>query len=37
VTSELKKLDLHPVTVSLGEVLIEEKEVSAEQLKSVRL
>jgi AraC family transcriptional regulator len=35
VTSELKKLDLHPVTVSLGEVLIEEKEVSAEQLKKL--
>lgn len=32
VTSELEKLNLHPVAVSLGEAIIEEKELNTEQL-----
>src|SRR4051812_21699288 len=32
VKSELEKLDLHPVNISLGEVVLAEKEVSTEQL-----
>jgi AraC family transcriptional regulator len=35
VQSELEKLDLHPVNISLGEALIEEQEVSTEQLKKL--
>jgi AraC family transcriptional regulator len=35
VQSELEKSDLHPVNISLGEALIEEKEVSTEQLKKL--
>ncbi|HEX8377584.1 MAG TPA: helix-turn-helix transcriptional regulator [Pedobacter sp.] len=35
VTSELEKLGLHPLNVSLGEVVIEEKEVGKEQLNKL--
>lgn len=31
VKAELEKLDLHPVTIALGEVVIEEKELQKEQ------
>lgn len=31
VKAELEKLDLHPVNIDLGEILIEEKELSKEQ------
>jgi AraC family transcriptional regulator len=35
VKSQLEKLGLHPVSVSLGEVVIEEKEVSRDQLNEL--
>jgi AraC-like DNA-binding protein len=35
VTAELEKLGLHPVTVLLGEAVVEEKELSKEQLNEL--
>jgi AraC-like DNA-binding protein len=35
VQSELEKLDLHPVNISLGEVVVEEKELGKEQLNKL--
>lgn len=35
VRTELEKLKLHPVNIALGEVVIEEKELSKEQSKNV--
>lgn len=35
VTSELEKLDLHPLSISLGEVVLEEKTLGKEQLEQV--
>lgn len=35
VKAELEKLQLHPVTISLGEVVIAEKELNKEELAGV--
>jgi AraC-like DNA-binding protein len=35
VRTELEKLDLHPVNVSLGEVFLEEKQLSKDQLEKL--
>lgn len=35
VKSELEKLNLHPVTIALGEVVLEEKELSSVQQKNL--
>jgi len=35
VKAELEKLDLHPINVSLGEVVVEEKELSKEKLSEL--
>ena len=35
IRTELEKLNLHPMDISLGEVLIEEKELSKEQLSKL--
>ncbi len=35
VRAELEKLNLHPVNIALGEVVIEEKELTKEQLSKI--
>ncbi len=37
VRAELEKLNLHPVNIALGEVVIEEKELTKEQLSKYQM
>lgn len=37
IAEELKKLDLHPVNIALGEVIIEEKNLTKEQLNKLSI